>query len=1051
QSDSVEVYNTQHDRYRLNEDYVISFDIDCKNRIWLAYYSQGISIIDLSSQTITHYRQNAEDENSLLSNNMSTIAVYDCSQVFIGTNGYGLSVFNIDDGTFTNYTASEMPGSIISDNISKIYFAPNGSIWIGCWTSGLSIYDKRFNKFTHYKYDEQSLNSLSGKSVTGFAEDANGNIWISTDGGGIDCFDVKGKKFYSHKSQKNNSGSLTNNKVLSIITDNDGGLWAGMWNGGLNYFEIDGYRLKLKKRIDKIDPTNLNNSSVFELYIDPWQNLWVGTFQDDVYLYNKKNNRFTTLSELINFENDTINQLTVNNVFYDPAGYYWISTQDFGLLKADLVNRSHTFYHQDLTYPFGQPSQLVSLTYMDSKGRLWTGSNAGLSLFNKENETFKTYTVNDGLPDNNVVGMLEDEHGNFWISTNKGLSKISIIEQDPFPELKVRNYVQADGLQGSIYNRWAYFKSTTGEMYFGGINGFNVFHPDSITDNTVAPPVHLTEFMLFNKPVYAGKDDSPLNKQLSQTEELVLKHKQNYFTIRFVALNYIMSEKNEYAYILEGLDNDWNYVGTRNEATYTHVRPGKYLFRVKACNNDGYWNEEGTSVKITIRPPWWQTWLFKILVGLLMLGVLVYLAVKVFSHYRQLANQTILNERNQIQTLIDNIPDQVYIKDVHSRFVVVNTRTAKQLGYNNPQSIIHKTDKDFFNPDVAEALLEQERQIMETGVSVINEESKELKNGKEQYLSTTKCPIINAKGETIGLVGIIRDITEQKLAELQITAQSRELKKMNKNLSETNQLLEITQKQIEEQAEELYMQKEELLNNNTELNKLIATKDKLFSIIAHDVRTPFSIIIGFSELFLYNMDKWDKDEKRNAAQIIYDSSSELSVMLENLLQWARDQRGLVKCYAKTMPVEPFIQNQITFFKYNLLLKGQKITTRFTDRRLKILADPQLLDTVFRNLIGNAIKFTPKGGHIEIGAKVENDKAFFHVSDTGVGIPPEDIENLFSIEERKTTYGTENEKGTGLGLILVKEFIEKQGGTLWVESVVGEGSAFRFSLPLAVEG
>ena len=1038
---TTELINTNHLIYPLKENNIYTIDVDAQNRIWIGYYSKGISMIDFKGKKIKHFEHEPNNNKSLSNNFISDLCVDKNNNVIIGTNGGGLSVFDNKTKTFSKYVLSEAVGSIISNSINTLYYAPDGMIWIGGWGSGLSVYDKRLYKFTYYNHEDQNNGSLSGQSVTSFAEDFNSNIWISTDGGGIDCFDTRTQRFTNYKS--------TNNKVLALCTDNDGDLWSGMWNGGLNHFEINGNKLKIKNSYPKINSSQNSNTSIFYLNSEANGKIWIGTFQAGVHIFDKNKQQFTSLSELIGSKTDTIKLLTVNNIKTDLDGDTWISTQDFGLLNVNLENKSFHLYTQNLNDSLGQPAKLISFTHQDHQKRLWIGTNVGLSLFNKTKETFITYTVADGLPDNNIVGMLEDDKGNLWVSSNKGLSKITVHEAlGAFPQLEIRNYGITDGLQGNLFNRWAFFKSSTGHMYFGGLNGFNVFHPDSITDNTQIPPVRLTDFYLFNQKQEPGNKQSILKKHLSQTNEVILKHDQNFFSIRFVALNYIMSEKNEYAYMLEGLDKDWIYVKNKNEATYTLLKPGKYTFKVKASNNDGYWNENGATVKIIILPPWWQTWWFYSILAFLLLLSIVYFTLKIVAHYRKLANQTILNERNQLQTLIDNIPEQVFIKDINSRFVVVNKRTAEHWGFDDPKQMINKTDYDLYTKEEADYFAHEEKMIIESRVPSLNMEAESRNKKSERYYSITKCPIINSKDETIGLVGIIRDITNQKKAELQIIKQSRELQKMNQALSDNNQLLEERQRLIEEQAEELYNQKEELLSSNKQLNELNATKDKLFSIIAHDVKNPFNIIMGFSELLVNNIENWSDNEKVNAANLIYDSSNKLSTMLENLLQWARNQRGMVECFFEVIEAKTFVNNQINFFKYNLDQKKITITTNLPDNNPIILADKQLLDTIFRNLIGNAIKFTPKGGAIEIGLKTEGKLATFNVSDNGVGIPTDSINKIFDIKEQKTTLGTNNEKGTGLGLILVKEFVEKQGGTIWVESTEGKGTDFYFTVPMA---
>jgi hypothetical protein len=284
----------------------------------------------------------------------------------------------------------------------------------------------------------------------------------------------------------------------------------------------------------------------------------------------------------------------------------------------------------------------INVVFEDSKKRLWvSGDGDGLNLFNRKTKSFTHYTTEQGLPDNSLVGILEDEHGNLWISSHNGISKATIDSTNSINgklDLTFRNYTVQDGLQGKVFNRWAYYKSRTGEMYFGGLNGFNVFHPDSIKDNSYIPPVHITDFLLFNKPVIIGAKGSPLQKHISQTKKLVLNYDQTNFTFKFIALNYIFSEKNQYAYIMEGFEKDWNYVGNKKEAVYTNLDPGEYTFRVKASNNDGIWNEEGTSIKIIILPPWWNTWWFYSFILVVMIGF-------VFGLYRWRVWQLLAREK----------------------------------------------------------------------------------------------------------------------------------------------------------------------------------------------------------------------------------------------------------------------------------------------------------------------------------------------------------------------------------------------------------------------
>ncbi len=691
------------------------------------------------------------------------------------------------------------------------------------------------------------------------------------------------------------------------------------------------------------------------------------------------------------------------------------------------------------------------------------------------------------MPDNSIVGILEDDHGNLWVSSHNGISKATIDSIHGKLKLTFRNYTAQDGLQGKVFNRCAYFKSRTGEMYFGGLNGFNAFHPDSIKDNSCIPLVHITDFLLFNKPVIVGAKSSPLNKHISQTKKLVLNYDQSVFTFRFIALNYIFSEKNQYAYIMEGFEKDWNYVGNKREATYTNLDPGEYTFRVKASNNDGIWNEEGTSIKIIILPPWWKTWWFKLMLASIIIFFLTYALFKFIDKINRLANQTILDERNQLKTLINNMPDHIFIKDIKSRFIILNESSVKIMGGKNEKDFINKTDFDFYPKETADKFFKQEQEIINTGLPLINEESTRNINGQEMFFSTTKCPIINQKGETIGLVGIVSDITAKKIAQLEIEKQSEELKNYNIVLSEANVLLEERQQQIEEQSDELkatnekliehqarieqqaeelrshsenlkdindllvekqqliLKQSEQLKATNEELSLLNVTKDRFFSIIAHDLRNPFNVVSGFSEILLNKFDKLTPEKIHKFHEMIYTSSTNGNSLLENLLQWSRSQTGRIAFEPSRLNLLATAEETIKLLEGDAARK-QISLKQSIDPNLVVNADENMIKTIFRNLISNAIKFTPENGTITLKSQIDDQMVIVSIADTGMGIPAKTISKLFRVDTIVTTKGTLKETGTGLGLLLCKDFVERHNGTIWVKSEENKGSCFYFTIP-----
>jgi hypothetical protein len=253
----------------------------------------------------------------------------------------------------------------------------------------------------------------------------------------------------------------------------------------------------------------------------------------------------------------------------------------------------------------------------DSLKRIWVGTNgSGLNLLDRETKKFTTFRQKDGLPNDGIMGILEDKNGILWISTNKGISRF-----DPAKK-KFKNYTESDGLQSDQFNRWAYTKLSTGELLFGGTNGFNFFNPENIRQNSFIPPVYITDFKLFNKSVSIG-DEEVLHQNILLTNEITLRYFQNIFSFDFTALNYRQPEKNRYRYIMEGFQDEWTDAGSERKASYTNLSPGEYIFRVSASNNDGVWNETGASIKITIVPPFWKTWWFNAALVLLISSTVI--------------------------------------------------------------------------------------------------------------------------------------------------------------------------------------------------------------------------------------------------------------------------------------------------------------------------------------------------------------------------------------------------------------------------------------------
>jgi signal transduction histidine kinase/streptogramin lyase len=298
-------------------------------------------------------------------------------------------------------------------------------------------------------------------------------------------------------------------------------------------------------------------------------------------------------------------------IYEDRSGTLWVGTYSGGLNKFDLTTKTFERFTNNPKNQKSISNNMVLSLYQDRSGTLWIGTLGGLNRFDLATKTFTYFTVKDGLPNDCIYGILADQSDNLWLSTNNGLCKFNP------KRLTFRNYDVTDGLQGNEFNSGAYHRGSDGKFYFGGNNGFNAFFPDSIKDNPYIPPIVITDFKIFEKSVNYGLIP----------HDIVLNYDQNFFSFEFSALNFILPEKNQYAYQMVGFDKDWIYSGTRRYASYTNLHPGTYTLRLKGSNNDGVWNEQGISIKVVINPPWWLTWWFRgaLVVGLATAAIGVYL------------------------------------------------------------------------------------------------------------------------------------------------------------------------------------------------------------------------------------------------------------------------------------------------------------------------------------------------------------------------------------------------------------------------------------------
>jgi len=523
------------------------------------------------------------------------------------------------------------PNSLVHNSIYSLYEDMAGTLWVGTW-SGISVLDKRRFAFQHYQHLHNDVRSLSNNIVSSFQE-APGGTWIGTEQGGLNFMNAGATVFTAYGYREGDPESLPSNNVKSVYTDSNGDLWVGTYTGGLSLHRGNG-------RFTHFLPGH----SIYSMAEMPGKKLYVGSMSG-LYVMDLNTREISNEVFPVTAGTTVLNSFIIS-LFRDSRDRLWIGTRNEGAYLLDAGRKTVDWFEsadQDTSTLIGN---YVITFCEDHQQRIWIGTSRGLSSFNETSRDFQRIDQKAGFPAGVINGVLADEAGALWISTNNG-----IFHLDPASG-EYRQYDYLDGLQSNEFNRGACYMNSRGEMFFGGVLGFNVFRPEEIKTNPDPPPVIISDLKLFNKSVVAGEEDSPLDKHISDMDMIRLTHRQSSFSLEFVALNYLLPEKNSYAYMLEGYEEDWNYSGRSRTASYMNLDPGSYAFRVKASNNDNVWNEQGASLEIVVLgPPWTSPAAFFIYA--LVIAVLMIILVKTVSYRTNKENELRLErtEKDKLREL----------------------------------------------------------------------------------------------------------------------------------------------------------------------------------------------------------------------------------------------------------------------------------------------------------------------------------------------------------------------------------------------------------------
>lgn len=597
--------NTLHRAEKLNDQFlrvgapnIQSLLTDKSGNLWIGTAANGLYKVDLKNAKYT--------VEQLDYTNKKIFAIINVDdKILLGTENDGLVIVNTKGELIKHLVYSNYEEVNLSPNsIWALYKDPRNRIWVGGYNTGVDLYDVNYSKFQHLKSIRQKPNTLKSSFIKSIRKNSDGKIWIGHNLG-ADIYDPVTKEISYLKGDEFDkyAGLKRNLNIETIFVDSKENIWLGTWANGI-YMLPQGKNKFINYTEDNTNG-GLSTNTIRGFAEDAKGNIWIASYLNGLHYYNTVSGKFKKCDSEA-FKIHGLNDYDVLSIMVDSKNNVWAGTSS-GLFKINY-NTEDDFEVTNMRFKMiknleDHPSihNIVSLLET-TDGKILIGTNgAGLFQYDQDTDAFLTYNKLYGIEENTINAIIQQNDDTIWITGNTGVTKIDLVNKTSVL------YKEEDGLLSNYFRRGAVEMDDQGLLYFGGYSGVNIFDSDNVKNNTVPPVLTFTDFKLFNKSVQIDDKDSPLDKVISQTKSITLTHEQSVFTIEYVGISHTRPKKNEYAYILEGFDKDWNEGGTNRSATYTNLEPGDYVFKVKSANNDGLWNKEPLSLQIKVLPPWWQT------------------------------------------------------------------------------------------------------------------------------------------------------------------------------------------------------------------------------------------------------------------------------------------------------------------------------------------------------------------------------------------------------------------------------------------------------------
>ena len=733
---------------------------DSGGTLWIGTEAGGLNRFDRASGGFQRFLHDPGDTSTISSNRVNVIFEDDAGILWIGTNP-GLNAYNPDTQSFDRY--ARIAGdrySLAHDNVLSLFQDRSGVFWVGTY-DGLSKWNPFTRAMLHFRHRPDDPGSLSENTVTAFTQSNDGRIWVGTYGGGLNVLDRAKESFRQYRHLPDDPASISSDRVMALHVDSGGVLWAGTRAAGLNRLDATTGAVR-RFRHDPQDSASISADGVTAILEDSGGSLWIATFGGGLNRFDSETETFTR------FQHDPTDPESISNdrvliLFEDSAGAIWAGTYGGGLSRLEPETGKFSHVPAAPERPDGLSGNEIYMIQEDARGDLWIAAKgAGLNRWAASDraagkQVFQRFTELDGLPSATIYSGVWDTSGFLWMSSAHGLSKLDV------DSLEITNYDTSHGLQGDEFNLSAGFRATDGLIMFGGLNGFNAFHPDQLAGNGLPPQVAITSILAMNEPI-------DLAESRGADAAMILGHDQNMLSFEFAALDYAAPDKNRFMYRLDGLDEDWVDAANQRQVTYMNLPAGDYTFRVRAANNRGVWSTQDATTSLSIRPAPWRTWWAYGIYALALLGIMLAAHKANAGRMERAARlryldtlellQSRLSEAQRISSLGNwdwNIEtNELWWSDETYRLFQLD-HAAFDANYESFLAMVHPDDREFVDDSVRRALSGESSYAIDHRIV--------RTDGSERIVHERAEVWFDDAGKPVRMAGTVHDITERKKAE----------------------------------------------------------------------------------------------------------------------------------------------------------------------------------------------------------------------------------------------------------------------------------------------